>query len=60
MKIGTAPFAVLPAPPIDLEVIDGRGIRVALVEGLYFHRLPHLLLANYALTASERSGSHGD
>src|SRR5215469_15716446 len=38
MKISPAPFALLPTPPIGIEVIDGRGIRIPLVEGLYFHR----------------------
>src|SRR5215469_7401388 len=60
MKISPAPFAVLPPPPIGVEVIDGRGVRIPLVEGLNFHRRPHMLLADYALTtAQSRSVSRG-
>jgi hypothetical protein len=37
MKIGPAALAVLPSLPIAIEVIDGRGIGIPLVEGLDFH-----------------------
>jgi hypothetical protein len=37
MKIGPAAPAVLPPLPIGVEIIDGRGIRIPLVERLDFH-----------------------
>jgi hypothetical protein len=37
MKIGPATLAVLPPLPIGAEIVDGRGIRIPLVEGLDFH-----------------------
>jgi hypothetical protein len=37
MKIGPAALTVLPPLPIRVEIIDGRGIWIPLVEGLDFH-----------------------
>src|SRR5262249_33181119 len=59
MKVGPAALGVPPPLPVGVEVIDGRGIRIPLVEGLDFHWRPHMLSADYALRTEERSVSYG-
>lgn len=38
MKVRAASLALLPSPPVYVEVIDRRRIGIPLVEGLDFHR----------------------